>query len=350
MFRVFDGQTANDVWQKAASAISSGEGSEQSSRAGDTSELLHSAMSITDPSQRWVTSRFPPINPAFAIAEVVWIITGRNDSAFLYYFNRQLPTFAGHGAKFHGAYGYRLRHHLGIDQIERAYQALKNKPQSRQVVLQIWDGRIDLPNDTGEEADPDVPCNIMSILKVRRDRLEWMQILRSNDLYRGLPYNLVQFTTLQEVLAGWLDVRLGEYNQISNSLHVYNSDIEYINKSVSAQPREQVRNTDSLAFPKEESEHWFRELADRVQLIVSEDVSLHALKVNLREFKGPEAFRNMLCVVSAEGARRRGSVDLPQEIIAACTNPVYNLLFDRWLNRVNRNPKSILKQNDMAVA
>jgi len=333
MFRVFEGPTANDVWRKVASAFCKGEGAEQASRSGETRELLHSAMSISDPSQRWVTSRFPPINPAFAIAEIIWIITGRNDSAFLKYFNRQLPKFAGHSENFHGAYGYRLRHHLGIDQIERAYQVLKHKPESRQVVLQIWDGRIDLPSDIGEEADPDVPCNVVSILKVRRGRLEWMQILRSNDLYRGLPYNLVQFTTLQEVLAGWLDVRVGEYNQISNSLHVYISDMEFINNSVSYEPDDEVRNTDSLAFPKEESERWFRELADHVQLIMNEDVSLDTLILNLQQSKAPEAFRNMLCVLSAEGARRRGSPELSTRIMAECTNPIYKLLFDRWLIR-----------------
>jgi len=349
MFRVFEGRTANDVWRKAASAFCKGEGAEQASRAGATRELLHSAMSISDPSQRWVTSRFPPINPAFAIAEIIWIITARNDSAFLNYFNRQLPRFAGHGETFHGAYGYRLRRHLGIDQIERAYQALKHNQQSRQVVLQIWDGRIDLPSNIGEEADSDVPCNVVSILKVRRARLEWMQILRSNDFYRGLPYNLVQFTTLQEVLAGWLDVRLGEYNQISNSLHVYSSDIECINKSASFEPGEEVRNTDSLALPKEESEKWFRELAAQVQLIVNEDVSVDTLMLNLRQFNAPEAYRNMLCVLSAEGSRRRGSVDIAREMMADNTNPVYTVLFDRWLDRVSRNSKSISKQNDMAV-
>jgi thymidylate synthase len=271
---------------------------------------------------------------------VIWIITGRNDSAFLNYFNRQLPKFAGYGTIYHGAYGYRLRQHLGVDQMERAYQALKGKPQSRQAVLQIWDGRVDLPSDVGEEADTDVPCNIASILKVRRGRLEWMQILRSNDLYRGLPYNLVQFTTLQEVLAGWLDVTLGEYNQMSNSLHVYSSDIEYINKSASDEPGEEVRNSDSLAFPKEESEKWFGELADQVQSIVNEDVSAETLMINLRQFNSPEAFRNMLCVLSAEGARRRRRPETAAEIMAECTNLVYRHLFDRWLLRFRKDLNS----------
>src|SRR5262245_51748089 len=112
MFRVFEGQTADEVWQKIAATLNSGGNSdEQPSRAGPTREILHAAISIADPRQRWVMSRRPPINPAFAIAEVVWIMTGRNDAAFLNYFNRALPKFAGECPAYHGAYGYRIRQH-----------------------------------------------------------------------------------------------------------------------------------------------------------------------------------------------------------------------------------------------
>ena len=86
---------------------------------------------------------------AFALAEVVWIMRGRNDSAFLNYFNRQLPLRAGHGATYNGAYGQRLRAAFGFDQLERAYLALRHNPNSRQVVLQIWNPQRDLPDQTG---------------------------------------------------------------------------------------------------------------------------------------------------------------------------------------------------------
>ena len=63
------------------------------------------------------------------------------------------------------------------------------------------------------------------MLKVRDGALEWTQILRSNDVFRGLPYNFVQFTMMQEIMAGWLNLRVGSYNQLSDSLHIYDSDI-----------------------------------------------------------------------------------------------------------------------------
>jgi thymidylate synthase len=330
MFRVFEERTADQVWCQVAQAFRSGEGTLQPSRAGEMREILHSAMSITEPTQRWVTSRHPPINPAFGIAEVVWIITGRNDSLFLNYFNNQLPKYAGHGETYHGAYGHRLRNNLGIDQLERAYQALKANPSSRQVVLQIWDACGDLPNSLGKEASTDVPCNLVSILKVRDGKLEWMQIMRSNDLYRGLPYNIVQFTTLQEVMAGWLSLDLGEYNQISNSLHVYEHDLEYVNTSY---PAPCLLNTDSLAFPKEESDEYFQELAANIESIIDPNISANTLISTLQQSKLPESFRNMLRILCAEGARRRQRIDVANDVMRDCTNPIYQHLYERWLMR-----------------
>ena len=330
MFRVFEAQTADEVWGQISNAFRNGEGTVQASRAGQMHEILHSAMSIAQPTQRWVTSRMPAINVAFAIAEVVWIITGRNDSAFLNYFNRQLPKYAGQGETYHGAYGHRLRNHLGVDQLDRAYQALRVKPSSRQIVLQIWDGRIDLPSSLGQEASSDIPCNLASILKVRDGKLEWMQIMRSNDVYRGLPYNIIQFTTLQEVMAGWLGLELGEYNQISNSLHVYEQDFRHVQSS---HQEPSAINSDSLGFAKRESDEYFRELAEKIAIIIDQRIPTKTLLTTLRQSKLPQSFRNMLCVLCAEGARRREQQDVINDVMLDCTNSAYKQLYDNWLMR-----------------
>lgn len=330
MFRVFKARTADSVWAQIADAFRDGEGASQSSRVGEMREILHSAISISEPTQRWVASRHPPINLAFAIAEVVWILTGRNDSAFLNYFNKQLPKFAGEGETYHGAYGHRLRVSLGIDQLERAYQALMAKPTSRQIVLQIWDGRIDLPTSSGQEASPDIPCNLISLLKVRGDKLEWLQVMRSNDIYRGLPYNIVQFTTMQEVMAGWLGLGMGDYNHISDSLHLYDSDLDSVQSS---HLRPAIDNSDSLAFPKEESDRYFRELAHDIERIIDPSVSAEALASMVRESGVPTSFRNLLRVLCAEGARRRRQEGVMSDIMINCTNPAYRDLYNQWLMR-----------------
>lgn len=331
MFTTFNAETANDLWGQLVETFQRGESQTQASRYGNTQEILHAAISLSAPRERWMSSRLPALNPAFAIAEVIWILSGRNDSAPINYFNSQYAKYAGYGPTYHGAYGHRLRRHKGIDQLDRAFRALKADPESRQVVLEIWDGAVDLPRDSGKPADTDIPCNIVSLLKIRSGRLEWTQIIRSNDLFLGLPHNLIQFTSLQEVVAGWLGIDVACYHQISDSLHVYEHDANSI-QSVPAGTNE--KNTDDLRLPKNESDRVFQELSSQMDLVISSEASADNL-LKVAESSGlPTAYRNMLCVLCAEGARRRARVETAQAIMQTCNNPLFVRLFDRWCQRI----------------
>ena len=335
MFRPFEATTADQVWQKAANAFREGVGVvEQSSRAGPTKEILHAAFTVREPTQRWVTSRQPPLNVAFAIAEVVWIVTGRKDLAFLQAWNRRLPKYVGSGPSLHGAYGFRLRRHFGVDQLVRVYEVLKCNPDSRQAVLQIWDPRIDLPHPDGSPEDMDIPCNVFSILKLRQGKLEWLQIMRSNDLFLGTPHNFVQFTSLQEIVAGWLGVDCGPYHQVCDSLHLYECDEAKVLGS--PQQADLPLNSDSLALPKEASDTAFGEIGRRVDLMVLPGLQRDQLRRISTWSKGPAAFRNMLAILAAEAARRRGWPDLCPGFLDECTNPLYEELWRRWVARVGK--------------
>jgi len=333
------GQSANEVWQRAQELLRSevDAGLPQASRAGVTFELLHVAMEIEDPRQRWVAARQPPINPAFAIAEVIWILAGSNESAILNYWFPRLPQFSGEGPTYAGAYGYRLRRHFGIDQVKRACEILTANPDSRQVVMQLWDAKEDLPNRLGEPPSQDIPCNIVSLLKLRNNRLDWTQVMRSNDLYRGLPYNLVQFTTLQEVMAGWLNVKLGSYHHWSDSLHAYEADVEkFVSAEDSCEP-----NTDCLAMPMDQGERLTAELFARLQALTQPTLS----EKNVAELAllqdAPSAYRNLLAILAAESARKRRFIDLTESLAASCANPQLFQAWNRWnswVTNANRIP------------
>ena len=328
---VFEGTTADEVWLLAAAQFEDSEAvREQSGRAGQTREILGAAFVIKNPRQRWIVSRQPAVNPAFALAEVVWIVSGRRDSAFLNYWNPKLPQFAGEGDKYHGAYGFRIRRHLGLDQLDRAYQALSSNPDTRQVVLQIWDSSVDFPLPDGRPADPDVPCNICSFAKIRAGRLEWMQVLRSNDLFLGVPHNFVQFTSLQEILAAWLGVEVGSYRHIADCLHVYTRDQENVSDPSPVSPQ---GNNDTLRFTKPESDQLFREMGKRMDRMSSLFLTHKQLRRLARAPQFPTALRNWLLVVGADCARRRKWISLTYELMAECSNPALTQLWDRWLAR-----------------
>jgi thymidylate synthase len=330
MFRVFERQTADELWLALAGTFREGV-AEQSSRAGATRELLHVALSLQDPRQRFVISRTPPINIAFALAEILWIVAGRNDSAFINYFNRGYSRYCGDGPVYHGAYGERLRRHLGLDQLQRAYDALRANPDTRQVVLQIWDSSIDLPGPTGEPVSKVIPCNIVAMLKIRSGALEWTQIMRSNDLFRGLPYNIIQFTALQEVLAGWLGVHMGSYHQVSDSLHIYEKEVPAV---AASRPAEIEDNADSLCLPKADFDPVFAELLSTADRIIDESSTAEQLARAANKAALPQSYRNILFVLCAEGARRRENASMMEEMISTCTNVAYRQLYRRWLSRL----------------
>ena len=330
MIRLFAGRTANEVWRASARELL-----QPSSQLalnpldGGSRELHHVAVSIEEPRQRWVFAREPAINPAFALAEVVWILRGRNDAAFLTAWNRSLPKYAGDDASFHGAYGYRLRAHFGLDQLSRAAAALSSSSASRQIVLQLWDPRIDLPLEDGKPRAKDIPCNVLACLKVVGQRLEWFQVIRSNDVFLGLPYNLIQWTCLQEVLAGWIGLEVGSYNQISDSLHLYNRDL----RTVQASFEGDAENSDSIAMPRPESEDAMRRLEDCIQRLVAHGVSV--VPQVLETMGLVPALRNWLTVFCAEQYRRAHLADMALAAISECTNPALVLAWTRWNARTS---------------
>ena len=264
MFHPLEARTANEQWKQAAGWFrEDGNAAKQASRSGPTQEVMNAALTLQHPRQRWIAARVPAMNPAFAIAEVVWIVTGRNDSAMLNYFNPHLPRFAGEGDVYHGAYGHRIRSSFGVDQLHRAFSALSANSASRQVVLQIWDSKIDLPSEDGGPISKDIPCNVCSLLKVRDGKLEWTQIMRSNDLFRGFPHNVVQFSSLQEVLAGWLSLEVGGYHHYSDSLHLYDHDGDVVSHFEDISPPD---NGDNLSLAKSQSDEAFLALGELCDL------------------------------------------------------------------------------------
>lgn len=204
----------------------------ESCRDGKVKEILDFKTIVTNPYRRLVGGYGRNINPFFLLAEAMWIFCGRKDVRFLTLFNKNMEQFSDDGKVFHAPYGFRLRHwgvrsedkfceenlHAaqGYDQVADAIKLFENNPNTRQVVLSIWNPDLDLGTKT-----KDIPCNDVIMLKIRDGKLITTIQNRSNDLHWGLPTNLFQFSFLTELIAACLDVELGTQTHNSQSLHVY---------------------------------------------------------------------------------------------------------------------------------
>lgn len=326
------GRTADEVYCDIFQKLEK-YGQVVSGRNGQTKELIHVCMSIAEPTQRWVERRNPVISPAFAIAELVMIMNGCDEAAILNTWNPVLPKYQGKYDRYPGAYGQRLRYSFGFDQINRAYDALNSNPESRQVVMEIWKPDIDLPRSGGIPNNDDIPCNICSMLKIRDGKLLWTQIMRSNDIVFGLPYNILQFTFLQEIIAGWLNIGVGEYMHISDSLHMY------VNNTCSIDFGKAVYlNNEQLKLEKKISEYVFGELLVRMKELAQKDCKGSYVKEIVKNKHLPEAYQNMLILLCEYIAYRH---NMPEDVIQCCeqniSNTLYRNMMQEWIEGKKNN-------------
>lgn len=326
MAHIIEHDTANEIWTDALNLIN-----KEGRRVKDTLEISQAVLTLSNPRQKWVSDRYKPMSIAFALVELVWICSGSNKCDIINYWNPAYKTYAAdaNSDTYHGAYGYRLKNYNGLNQLEHAYYSLKNNPDNRQTVLLYWDPTLDMPLKNGNSQSKDIPCNICSMIKIRNGKLEWTQIMRSNDIYKGLPYNLVQFTSLQEILSGWLNVKVGHYTHISDSLHIYDQDANCCAKRYSNRV-----NNDILSIPKSDSDQIISEIYRRLELIVAnQNLSYNRLKKLSTLGSKFEAYNNLLLIICSYVSNKLKIHKLTDELLSQCTNLLYIEMMKAFINK-----------------
>lgn len=176
--------------------------------------------------ERLITLPGRAINPAFAVAEAAWVITGSNQVAPLQKFISNYDQYSDDGLTLNGAYGHRLRHFFGVDQISLAAAELKAHCDTRRVVLSVFS-----PSDLSKQSN-DIPCNTQIILRSVDGRLDMNVVNRSNDLWLGVPYNWFVFRVIQARIANEAGLLLGIQRHFSSCLHLYCKDLQFARKAI----------------------------------------------------------------------------------------------------------------------
>ena len=199
------------------------------SRSGRVIEYPGPVMTVYKrPEERVLFYKTRDANPFFHLFEALWMLGGRNDLAYVQQFNKRMAEFSDDGRTFNGAYGYRWRKYFRMDmansssdQLSFLIHHLKEEPNSRRAVLQMW-SPYDLSGIVENPSMKDVPCNTQVYFKIRKDRLDMTVTCRSNDIIWGTyGANAVHFSILQDYVAAQLGVLIGTYYHLSESFHAY---------------------------------------------------------------------------------------------------------------------------------
>ena len=198
----------------------------QTSRNGDVLSLTGpTILHNKNPREKIIFCPIRRINPFFALAECIWMISGSDRVDFLSQFNPRMKEYSDDGETLTGsAYGFRWRNHFQYDQVDVAIRLLMEDRRNRRVVITHWDPYSDLL----DQSSKDLPCNLQIIPRIVRGALDLTVTNRSNDLiYGALGANSCHFAFLQEFMAQSIGVPVGSLYQISNNLHIYTDNPVY---------------------------------------------------------------------------------------------------------------------------
>lgn len=208
-----------------------------SPRGVKTRELENVTLQVIDPSDVLLLGTGRKMSPRLAALEALQLVGGFSDPGLVVHVAPQYAQFMD-GNTFHGAYGLRTGRQVAL-----AAQRLRDDPSTRRSLITFWNPALDL----AREGLHDYPCTISATFHVRNGTLDMSTVMRSNDVWLGFPYDVVQFTSLQRALASFLDVPVGTYTHTAQSMHAYVSDLDAIrvmadgNNATTMRTRTQLR-------------------------------------------------------------------------------------------------------------
>jgi len=170
-----------------------------------------------DPNRPLIIDNNRKLSFKFAFAEAFWILAGDDKVETIAPYNKNIAQFSDDGVTYFGAYGPKI-----MAQLPYVINNLNRDPHSRQAVITIW---REYPRPS-----KDIPCTVMVQFRVSPDggKLYSHVVMRSSDVWLGLPYDVFNFSMLMHVVSQQLADR-PKPTELTYTLmngHIYERNIE----------------------------------------------------------------------------------------------------------------------------
>jgi thymidylate synthase len=187
---------------------------------GDTKALFNVGFYMTDPKDRKIINKERKWKEDYAEAEWQWYLSGDPNIEALGDIYGKVPEIwkrmANGAGNVNSNYGWQWER---TSQLEIIIDMLKNKPDTRQAAISIYDAKeiSDYTTDT--------PCTYAVQFTIVNNRLDMCVTMRSNDLWYGFCNDQYQFSKLQEMVSKRLKIETGVYYHFAHNMHLYNDKI-----------------------------------------------------------------------------------------------------------------------------
>lgn len=117
-----------------------------------------------------------------------------------------------------------------IDQIAQVEEMIKRNPNSRRMLVTAWN-----PAEVEDMALP--PCHCLFQFYVADGRLSLQLYQRSADTFLGVPFNIVSYALLLQMMAQVTGLQPGEFVHTTGDTHLYLNHLEQARLQLSRTPR-----------------------------------------------------------------------------------------------------------------
>ena len=130
---------------------------------------------------------------------------------------------------YHFSYGNRaFNFNEAINQIDEfVVPLLKKDPTSRRATVVLYN-----PQKDSQLHKNDIPSMLIMNFNILNGKLHATTLVRSNDLFLGLPANMYQTFVIQRYIAKKVGCKIGSITTHSISAHIFEDQFEYIKKVI----------------------------------------------------------------------------------------------------------------------
>lgn len=188
-------------------------GEEVESRIGKTKHLTDVTFIVKNPYHNICLTKGRNLSLKYVLGEIRWYLSGSNRVEDIGKYAKMWYDLSDDGETVNSAYGYRMFHKFGFDQLQYCIDKLKANPYDRQCVIHI--------KEASNQPTKDTPCTCLLQFTYNLGKLNLHTYMRSNDVWLGLPYDMAFFTTLLHIVSKQTGLPVGQYFHTVGDLHVY---------------------------------------------------------------------------------------------------------------------------------
>ena len=202
---------------------------------GAIHELLDVELVLSDPRKSVLSLPIRNMSRRYAAGELLCYIRGTNKKEDFAFYSKSWHKLANPDGTINSAYGYRMFHMIDNSNVPQstenrfhyALTQLLENPETKNAVIMLRDD-----SDLDPEHQKDRCCTLCLCFNIRDGKLNCRTIMRSQDLWLGLPYDVFCFTRLMQIMLynynasceDGKEVQLGTYTHQVLNLHLYEKD------------------------------------------------------------------------------------------------------------------------------